>query len=456
MPLFVRRNKNRMLFSRTSFLFVGVCCFLPHITSAFVNTRPKTAFRSPLTRRTIVSRRSSCKTSLTLEATENSHESIEPSSSTTVGARIAYLVVVHNRRTIEDAVHLFRAIRAEGNIIIIHVDTKLDWNVYVNSELYQEVEHHSYGATVVVSAVHSADWSAWSMNDPTHWGMELATTRFRGEWDIFINLSGDCMPVYNSQVMSELFDPIEGPLRNTNFVTSSSCETGLLPTSAMNFPEYWHKRNHYGQPTIEYVDDNGQEQETTLVVHWGSQWMALQPDFVDYLVKSLERPDSLASRYKDEIIHTERLMTDETFIPTLLMKVSPFNETLPDVNEDGSLKALPSLRAMRYERMDEHMPTAFGYYPTEQRYEVPESSLADEPKVWGPYFLGVYDLANIKESGALFIRKVSVLVDRNIVDLLPVKNMDDLPSIQWPEELKISPLPNWEKKMSDYLEQKDE
>lgn len=283
------------------------------------------------------------------------------------------------------------------------------------------------------------------MNDPTHWGMELATTRFRGEWDIFINLSGDCMPVYNPQVMSELFDPSSGPLRETNFVTSSCCETGLVPTSVMDFPKDWHKRTHYGEPIIEYVDDDGQDQQTTLIVHWGSQWMALQPDFVDYLVQSLQRPDSLASRYRDAIVGTERLMTDETFIPTLLMEVYPFNETLPDVNDDGSLKALPSLRAMRYERMDEHMPTAFGNLPTEQRYEVPESSLVDEPKVWGPYFLGVYDLSNIKESGALFIRKVSVYVDRNIVDLLPVQDTNDLPSIQWPEELKISPSPNKEK-----------
>jgi len=99
---------------------------------------------------------------------------------------------------------------------------------------------------------------------------------------------------------------------------------------------------------------------------------------------------------------------------------------------------------IRYERMDEHMPTAFGECPTEQRYEVPESSLADTPKVWGPYFLGVYDLANIKESGALFVRKVSVHVDRNIVDMLPVENIDELPSISWPNELQISESPDFE------------
>lgn len=33
--------------------------------------------------------------------------------------------------------------------------------------------------------------------------------------------------------------------------------------------------------------------------------------------------------------------------------------------------------------MDEHTPSAFGWFPVEQRYEVPDSSVADQPKVWG-------------------------------------------------------------------------
>ena len=256
-----------MLFSRTLSLLAGLCYVLPLIhvalVSAFIHTHPRIAFHSQCRTLPVVSQASLRKTSLPLAAPENSHENNDSSPSTTTssrtqsGARMAYLVVVHNRRTIQDAIHLFRAIRAEGNIIMIHVD------------------------------VHSADWSSWSMNDPTHWGMELATTRFRGEWDIFINLSGDCMPVYNPQVMSELFDPSSGPLRETNFVTSSCCETGLVPTSVMDFPKDWHKRTHYGEPIIEYVDDDGQDQQTTLIVHWGSQWMALQPDFVDYVPCSI-------------------------------------------------------------------------------------------------------------------------------------------------------------------------
>lgn len=106
--------------------------------------------------------------------------------------------------------------------------------------------------------------------------------------------------------------------------------------------------------------------------------------------------------------------------------------------------------------MDEHVPTAFGYYPIHQRYEVPESSVADQPKPWGPYFLGVYDLADIKASGALYIRKVSVEVDPNLVNLLPVSDADELPEIAWPKEVRISDVPDWSKKLKQLRESMDE
>jgi len=375
-------------------------------------------------------------------------------------ARLIYLVTVHNYRTLEDAAYLFRAIRSPQNIILIHLDKKCDWDVYLNSTLYQEVEACPCGSEVIVESVYSAKWSSWSMNDPTFWGMKLANTKFRGQWDVFINLSGDTMPVYTTEVMAQLFDPKEGPLRKTNFVTSSACDTGLVPSNVYIWPKHWHKRAHYtnnpkGDPIIDYVDDDGKNQTIRIITHFGSQWVALQPDFVDYLMTSLKRKDSLPSLYKDELIRTKRLMTDETFIPTLLMHVHPFNKTLPVINEeDVSLKALPSMYSIRYERMDEHVPTAFGVYSTDQRYEVPESSIADEPKVWGPYFLGVYDIGNIKRSGALFVRKVSVYVDPNIVKLLPVSHIDELPDIEWPHEVKLSPKPDWEQRIKELIEKK--
>ena len=53
-------------------------------------------------------------------------------------------------------------------------------------------------------------------------------------------------------------------------------------------------------------------------------------------------------------------------------------------------------------------------------------------RAWGPYYLGTYDLKDIKDSGALFIRKVSPLVDANILHILPVDDHSLIPDISWP------------------------
>ena len=378
------------------------------------------------------------------------------------GARIAYLIEAHNQRTIDDTVHLFRSIRYPGNIILLHIDTKFPMSSYRNSTLAAEIEHCKCGADVLVESKFSPQWGKWDMNDPTHQAMDLLTfdPRFRTKWDVFMNLSGDTLPVLTPDRMAELFDPRVGPLRGINFVTSAACETGLHPTSVWEFPDGWHKKTHYthdidgeyvGASILDYVDDDGIERSQKMDTYFGSQWMSLQPDFVAWLAKSLRRDDSLPSVYREEFLDTDRLMSDETFVSTLLMHTAPFNETLPRLLSRGNVARLPKIYSTRYERMDEHYPTAFGLYPTDQRYDVPESSLADRPRVWGPYFLGVYDLANIIDSGALFIRKVSVTVDPNIVRLLPVRDWSDLPYIGWPDEIMITEKPSWEKKKAELI-----
>jgi len=379
-----------------------------------------------------------------------------PGSTTTTkgGARLAYLITAHNARTIDDASYLFRAIRYPSTIIIVHIDNRTDEGVYLNSTLRREIESCPCGSDVHVDRLFEPEWGEWSMNDPTHWAMDVLVShpRFRDKWDVFLNLSGDTMPVLTPDVLSELFDPDGGPLAGSNYVTSSNCETGFVPTSVWQFPEKWHKRVHYvhspdgdyvGDTIIEHVDLDGVARNTTMTTHFGSQWMALTADFVRYLVSELRREESLASMYRDDTIELARLMTDETYIATMLMNVRPYNDTLPELLPGGNLASLPSMYAMRYERMDEHYPTAFGLVPVQQRYDVPNASLCDKPRPWGPYFLGVYDLANIRRSGALFVRKVSVHLDPNIVHMLPVRSHDDLPDIQWPDEVKISEKVDW-------------
>jgi hypothetical protein len=392
------------------------------------------------------------------------------------GAHIFYLVLLHNERTVQDALPLFRSIRDPRNTVVFHVDKKAKQLLLPENEsimaLRREIDSCACGSTVRIDSVHHVEWSKWSMNLPTLWGMRIAVRAYAAiDWDVFINLSGDTLPVYASDAMAETLDNLP-----YNFVTSRSCETGLLPTNVYKFPSWWHKRSHYTRegtepdPVIVYTDKKGETRNQTMVTHFGSQWVILQRKFCVWLVDEMSRRDSLPSKFADYLQMSGKLMTDETFIPTLIMHMDPDLAQLPklypsydtdDDEEDGidatetqqvvlwKNQTLSDITDVRYERMDEHIPTAFGRFWTQQRYIVPEDSLADEPRAWGPYFLGVYDLANIRKSGALFVRKVSLHVDPNMVQLLPVSRREEIPEIQWPIEVIVTEKPDWHRRFQE-------
>jgi hypothetical protein len=400
------------------------------------------------------------------------------------GARIFYLIVVHNNRTLHDALHLIRAVRDPRNILAVHVDQKaqtLIQNHHNNSNyesiLHKELGQCSCGSKYNIGSEYDVKWGEWSMNLPTLWGMQLAVNHYAGQWDVFINLSGDTLPVYKTHVMANILQQLP-----YNFVTSSSCETGVRPTNVYLFPKWWHKRAHYthqdtlDDPYFEYYSDETTTTTTTtktrvkhnitLQTYFGSQWMILQAEFCTWIVKELEKPKSLPSQYRDYLVSMAFLMTDETFFSSLLEQVELFQHTLPVVNEDQYLlwknQTASFISAVRYERMDEHTPSAFGYYPTQQRYQVANTTdnnnnnnnnnpLVEQTRPWGPYFLGVYDLSSIRASGALFVRKVSTLIDHNMVQLLPVERSSDIPDISWPEQVSISDKPDWERRIKERM-----
>jgi Core-2/I-Branching enzyme len=304
------------------------------------------------------------------------------------GARIFYLIGIHNQRTLDDALYLFRGIRDPRNTILIHFDAKFGMEAYHNSSLHKEINACPCGSHVEVASIHDCSWGTWTMNLPTLWSMRKAVLEYAGKWDVFINLSGDTLPVYTPDKIAELF---AGPLRGTNFVTSSACETGLRPTPMTAFPKGWHKRSHYShQPAenLEYIDDNGvMHRNVSVEVYFGSQWMSLTPKWCEFLIHQLERPNSLPSRFRDWLIDTHKLMADETFFPSMMMLFAP--ETIPNITEDFFLDRHDVVMyAIRYERMDEHVPSSSGWFPSEQRYEVPKSTGIEQPRVWGPYYLG--------------------------------------------------------------------
>jgi hypothetical protein len=444
-------------------------------------------------------------------------------------AKMAYLITVHNRRTLHDGAYLLKALMETshpGNIavILIHVDHRVGiassssaangkevgtnnykknnetnkhqflydaspLKRYVDACLQNSCARSSTASSnnnVPLLQVHShfaPEWGKWSMNEPTLWAMEylLYHTELHrhrrtvsSSWDVFINLSGDTLPVISAQRISQLFNPIDGPLSNTNFVTSSSCATGLIPTSIYDFPKGTMKRAHYFQhgipKTLSYVDTTTGlwKRDVETPIYFGSQWMALTFEFVEFVIRSMSHPNGLGNVLRETLVTTDVLMTDETFFATMLMN-SPFNDTIPKLTpteskeEDGNknkraLITYPSMHSLRYERMDENTPNAWGKYTSSNSlYDIPPKfkSVTDgegPSRPWGPYFLGMYDMGGIKDSGALFIRKVSWSVDENLVRLLPVilkggggeedgekeeekgelLEWDVLPNIRWP------------------------
>lgn len=56
---------------------------------------------------------------------------------------------------------------------------------------------------------------------------------------------------------------------------------------------------------------------------------------------------------------------------------------------------------------------------------------------------GVYDLGDVRSSGALFVRKVSAVLDPNLVRLLPVADPTTIPNITWPFVLNVTDKPDW-------------
>lgn len=232
------------------------------------------------------------------------------------GARAFYLILIHNERTQNDAIHLFRAIRDPRNIIFIHYDTAAEHLMKQTSSknvLLQEIETCPCGAIIRLESVYTVEWSKWSMNLPTLYGMQVAVEEYQDQWDVFINLSGDTLPIYSQDTMAKMLYQ----LSDYNFVASRSCETDLLPTSVNYFPSFWHKRRHYtndekeSDPTFFY--SNGSETKNmTVTVHFGSQWVILQHSFCHWLIHELRDPQSWPSQLQNHLRESGKLMTDET------------------------------------------------------------------------------------------------------------------------------------------------
>jgi len=91
-----------------------------------------------------------------------------------IGGKIAYLITLHNARTLVDTEALFQSIVAPKNIVILHIDKKLSWNSYLLSPLRRLIEQCNCGAKVYIDSVYDCVWGSWNMMDPFQWGTILS------------------------------------------------------------------------------------------------------------------------------------------------------------------------------------------------------------------------------------------------------------------------------------------
>ena len=431
----------------------------------------------------------------------------------TTTARICYLIVVHNEYTIERAWHLVQALQHANHIILIHVDWTVrhlleddSWDqpnpvAWVWDDLLGPRDKNPtsnnaccpYGrGTIHVDSVHRVEWGTWSMNLPTLWGLQVAVELYGGEWQVWMNLAGDAWPVYTPTTMGDLLQA----LSQYNFVTSRSCATGLVPTPVTAFASWWHKRQHYTdhEKRVQWAIDHetilegGGENTTTstittpVTIYFGSQWLILQASFCQWFVTQYwQRPQSFARQLATALEDSGKLMTDETYWATLLMHVPQWRDTLPQTTSKAvssssrrttQSRPPPSsneeeekeesyllwnngtrshVTAVRFERMDEHVPALEAYTGKVRWWTHPRYSVSDEKpnqptttttpqqpdgapptRPWGPYYVGVYDLHDLRASGALILRRVSPWVDDNLYRLLPVDHVHQIPDIAWP------------------------
>ncbi len=145
-----------------------------------------------------------------------------PAPASSSAARIAYLITLHNRRTLRQSLQLLKSIASPGFIILIHVDTKLKLktfhkdhkdDVYENEDEYSELmsfindciydsksesESDSYscnfnccGAKVIVDSIYDSKWGQWSMLEPKIWGECIKFSCFFDRLTIYIYICID-------------------------------------------------------------------------------------------------------------------------------------------------------------------------------------------------------------------------------------------------------------------------
>ncbi len=267
--------------------------------------------------------------------------------------KIAYLIMIH--KNLDQFKRLFEAVYDPDNYYLVHVDRKSEHSFHraLGDFIRAYPNAHKLESQSVL-------WAGWSMVDVALRAIE-ELLKVTGDWDYFINLSGQDFPLQSQQGIRALL----AKSRERNYLDARDPVTDW-PKALLRVRYYFlelHVKPFWrpiGIPIPRRFPRGAKP-------YVGSSWLILTRPFCQWLSQSPQ-----VERFKRFYRHT--YCPDEGFFQTVFMH-SPFRSTL--VND--------TLRAI-------------------------ELSGRNHPRIWTKA-----DLDSLLSSGKLFARKFDPAVDEEVI-----------------------------------------
>ncbi len=211
---------------------------------------------------------------------------------------IAYFILVHRYQN--QFKRLFKSIYHKKNHYVIHVDKRAGKIIFddINSFL------SDYDNASILESK-EAIWGGYSLVDAQLRGIEKLVTD-GGEWDYFINLSGQDFPLKNQSFIQKYLSKFD------------CCEFIKIANQNLVRPETMHRIKEYvqeinGELVVSKTSNRAFLKGVTPYI--GNQWMILSKKFCEFITYSSEL-DVFKNFYRNTLI------ADESFFQTVLMNTT--------------------------------------------------------------------------------------------------------------------------------------
>ncbi|QXQ07597.1 beta-1,6-N-acetylglucosaminyltransferase [Sphingosinicellaceae bacterium] len=232
--------------------------------------------------------------------------------------KLAYFVMVHHKPAqfgwLLDAIDEPAADRGSdpGDLIMVHVDMKSRLGLKADRRgVMAEVRRLCAGRpNVRILPSRFTNWGGWSLSQMLLDAIASAL-KADGEWEYFINLSGQCYPLHPLPALKQAL--ADG---------SDSVHVELLRIADLPADDWHHAASPMLELPLRAIRRSGRQAapEGFAVDHKGSQWVMLPRSFCEWIVTSPLVPP--ITKYL-----RGRLLSDELIMQTLALN-SPFRDRI--------------------------------------------------------------------------------------------------------------------------------